>query len=456
MVIASKKTKASTIDVRDLVLRTLVSWESGENKFEKAAEESIRLLPKKNRPFFTELLKGTTRYKLFLDYKLSQILDHPLESLPSSIRNLLRVGGYQLEFAVIPKPVTVHLMVELAKLHGHPGTVGLVNGVLRRWAEGPAIELPQDEIEVLSVSYSHPRWFIDRWLPRFGKEGLIRLLEWNNKPPLIDLQVNPLRMTPEEVREMFAEHQIEVSPTFLEEALSFESGGSIESLPGFKEGLFWVQGVAAALPVYLLDPKPGEVILDLCSAPGGKACQIAAKVGDRAEIYAVDVDPDRLKKIEENRRRLGFHSILPNQLDGTKIRGDELKPADAILVDAPCSGTGVFRKRVDARWQKAAADLPHLAKTQLELLNGAVKLLKPGGRLVYSTCSLEREENQEVLERFLESHHECVLEDPFPYLPKTMSEKLKQKQGQPELFVETFPHEHELDGFFMARLTKKT
>lgn len=440
----SKKKNNYKPDVRENVLAAMLEWEAGKKSFDEISKGGLGRLPEKNRPFFTELFRGVLRYRLTLDYKLRQLTDRELEEIPLPILTLLRLAGYQLDFMTIPKPVTVDVSVELAKKYGHPGTVRFVNGILRRWANEPDLPYPDDPNEFLSIRYSHPRWMIDRWLLRFGREKTIQLLEWNNTPPLLTARVNFARISAEEFQEMLGDLGIATVPTSIPGSITLESSMSVEKLPGFGEGLFWIQGSSALLPVYLLDPKPGERILDLCAAPGGKTCQIAEAMENQGELIAVDADAARIEKVEENKRRLGFSMIKTIVGDGLSIQNFVTGAFDGILLDAPCTGTGVFRKKIDARWKKTPEDLQRMHNLQSALLRSASALLKPGGRLVYSTCSLEPEENESVISRFLEQHPNFIIGE------NSNTEAEFFKEG----FLNVTPFDHQMDGFFAARLVK--
>lgn len=442
MAIASKKAKALRVDARRDALRALVAWDGGSGNLDELSLGFLRHLPKIHRAHYTELTKGTVRNLRMLDFKLKQILDRPLLSLTPWIRNILRLGAYQLEFMRTPPPLAVNAMVELAKSYGHSGTAKLVNGVLRKWQKGAPAS------EALGILYSHPDWLVERWVGQFGESDTIKLLEWNNTLPTLEIAANTLRTTPEMLKKLFRCHGVSAEKGDVTGSLLVEHSGPVDLLPGFQEGLFWVQNFSAQLPAYVLAPKSGEIILDLCAAPGGKTCQLASMTEDRAAIIAVDMSAKRLTLVDQNRRRMGMRSIELLTADGTHL---EHGLVDAVLLDAPCSATGVFRREVDARWNKTPEDIPRFASRQLELLKNAVRLLKAGGRLVYSTCSLEKEENEEVVNAFLALERNCVLEDPLPYLP----EQFQKMLASPEKLIHILPQKHQMDGFFIARIKRK-
>lgn len=447
---AFKKAKSSKVNVRREALQALVSWETGRSNLDRISQGFLKFLPESRRALYTELTKGTLRYLLSIDHKLKYISTSPIDELTPWIRNILRLGGYQLEYMNHPKPLTVNAMVELAKIYGHPGTVKLVNGVLRKWASGVSAPLPEPLAEQISVLYSHPQWLVEKWLARWGEKETRDLLLWNNTLPSLDVCINLLRIDDHEFLKLCKDAGVTALPSFLKEGFTLKSDFSPEKLPGLREGLFWVQSLSAQLPVHLLNPLPGELILDLCAAPGGKSCQMASLTGDKGRIIAVDNNEERLKKVDQNRKRLGMRSIIPLKADGTALKELPGGAPDAILVDAPCSATGVLRREVDARWKKTADDLLHNQELQLALLQNAGRLLKPGGRIVYSTCSLEPDENEDVAKRFLHANPRFSLEEPPPFFVNSVQEGLMRSKP----FVKILPQKDQMDGFFMARLKK--
>jgi len=257
------------------------------------------------------------------------------------------------------------------------------------------------------LAASHPTWLCARWEKQFGSEPLRRLLEWNNTPPATYARVNTLRGNPEQLREQWARENVSASLVPAEWAgqslvYELESFPPLASLPSFREGRFYVQDPSTLLAVALLDPQPGESILDLCSAPGGKTTLIAERMQNRGTVLAHDTAPDRLKLVEENCRRLGVTCVTPTLPSTLNPQPSTL--FDRILIDAPCSNTGVMRRRVDLRWRIREAEISRLRATQLQLLRESLPRLKPGGTLVYSTCSLEPEENSQLIEEFVQAH----------------------------------------------------
>ena len=306
--------------------------------------------------------------------------------------------------------------VELARREGFSTQAGFVNAVLRNCLreratlERALADLKQSDP---ALGHSHPKWLCDRWTQRLGPDDTARLLEWNNTAPSTFARVNLLRANPEQLREQWARERVEaklVVVDWAQDALVFElkSFPPLATLPSFMNGQFYIQDPSTLLAVTELDPQAGETILDLCAAPGGKTVFMAERMKNQGRIVAHDTSPERLKLVEENCARLGVtcvEAVLPSTLNS--------QPStlfDRILIDAPCSNTGVMRRRVDLRWLIRDKEITRLRTTQLQLLHEAVPRLKPGGVLAYSTCSLEPEENSKLIREFLSANPTMHLE----------------------------------------------
>lgn len=410
-------------------------------------------LDARDRAFCTELVYGTLRMSARLDYILAQLLKRPLAVLPHRIHSLLRLSVYQLEFLKsIPPYAVVNEAVTLAGRSGAGAMSGLVNGVLRGFLrQRSLLSLPNrdDMLGYLTITLSHPRWLAERWLGRWGAERAAAVAEADNAPAEIVLRTNTLRIARDELLAKLSAAGIEAKASALTpEGIRLHRGGAPEELPGFEEGLFFLQDDGAVCIGHLVNPKAGECILDLCAAPGGKTTHLAALSGDQARITALDIHGHKVELIRANCRRLGVTCVRAEVGDGRAFLSDEL--FDAVLLDTPCSGTGVLRRRADLRWRRKPEDLAELVILQRSLLENAARLLKPGGRLIYSTCSLESEENEEQMAWFLETHPTFRATDVQTYLggrlPRT-GESLRGVYLWPPLFG--------TDGFFFCRLEKQ-
>lgn len=411
-----------------------------------------------DRGFITELVYGTLRMQGRLDYILGQYLKKPLASLPLWILLILRLGAYQIIFLdKVPVSAAVHESVELAKKYGHAGTVRLVNGVLRNVDRGREnIKYPsrdQNLLAYLTAFYSHPAWLVSRWLEEFGPEETEKLCIWNNTSPQVTLRANTLKTTREDLIKELEHEGIKASMgTFLPESLVLPGAAVIGSLAAYRDGLFQVQDEGSMLVTRVLNPQPGSKMLDICAAPGGKTTHAAQLMANQGEIKAFDLYPHKLALIEANCRRLGISIVTPQEQDGRKLPGIYEKWADYCLVDAPCSGLGVLRRRPDARWQKQASDIGQLVTLQKEILTGAAKTVAPGGLLVYSTCTITPEENQGVVAWFLKGHPEFSLEE----IPRKVIGKFSFTDDDlAGGMLQLLPHVHGTDGLFMARLRKR-
>jgi len=430
---------------------------------EKAAFADILLdhalkkssLSPNDRALLNQLVYGTLRWRGRIDWHLDRALHRPLLSMNPYLRNVLRLTLYQCLFLDrIPDYAAVNEGVELGKKYGGRPAAGLVNRIARKiLKEKDQCRYPDPEDDIatsLSVLWSHPVWLVQRWLSSYGKVKTESLLRANNQEAPLILRANRLRGNRESLLATLHRSEWEALPTrWSPQGIRVNPGARVDQLPGFREGLFQVQGEASQLVAYLLDPRAGERVLDACAAPGGKTTHIAELMEDRGEIVAADLSTRGLNKLEENVQRLGLTSVRSHRLDITlDLTEATAVPYDRILVDAPCSGLGTLRAHPEAKWQKGEEDIQRLARLQKKILSRVSSYLKPGGILVYATCTLTTEENEQVVEEFLSRHKEFVLEDAARYLPP---EARGLVCGH---FFLALPHQHDTDGFFAARMKR--
>ncbi len=420
---------------RQIAAEVLRQQRAGGSFIEDLLERALAgaRLPSVDRALCQELVYGVVRWQAALDWLIARKTDGR-EQKPG-LQNLLRLGLYQIFWLNrIPDHAAVHETVELAKRNGFGSQTGFVNAVLRGYLR--EVEATQGRLAELkgsqpALGWSHPEWLVTRWQKNFGVGKTAQLLEWNNTPPKTFARVNPLKADAGKLVEKWREENVDYDFArrgWLEENLVFElkSHPPLAALDSFRRGWFYVQDPSTLLAAGELGPLPGETILDFCAAPGGKTTFLAQLMNNQGRIVAQDVSEERLKLIRENCVRLGVMCVEtvindwnrphPDPLPEGEGRG-EGKRFDRILVDAPCSNTGVMRRRVDLRWRIQLEEILRLQRTQLILLEQAASGLKPGGVLVYSTCSLEPEENQEVVKEFLHRHKEFRLESERELLP---------------------------------------
>lgn len=409
-------------------------------------------LDRRQRHFLMELAYGVIRWKARLDWHLDSLLPRGLGALPDDVVAILELGAYQLLFMTrVPAWSAVDESVSLVRVETPPGVArwasGLVNGVLRnldRARDDLALPDPADEAGWLAVRWSHPRWMVERWLARFGRPATETLLAKDNTPPPLHLHPNALRATAEEVLERLrtagiAARRHDLAP----DAIVVEDSAMPDELPGWEEGWFWVQD-AGAQWVVRAAPPPARVEDDACAAPGGKLAAAVAGARPRCAL-AVEIDPARLALVARSAARLGLEGL---RLVVADARALPTRAAfDWALLDVPCSGTGVLGRRVDARWRRRPDDPARFATLQRDLLAAVAGHVKPGGTLIYATCSLEQEENEGVVEPFLAERSEFCLASVEDVVPVALREG-------PYLF--TRPWRADVDGLFAARLVRAT
>ncbi|MFB3887651.1 MAG: 16S rRNA (cytosine(967)-C(5))-methyltransferase RsmB [Thermodesulfobacteriota bacterium] len=409
-----------------------------------------------DRAFLTELTYGVLRWEGRLDWLIRHFSRVPFEKIELSILNILRLGLYQILFlSKTPFSAAVNESVELAKKIRGKGGAGFVNAILRSVLREkdrfPYPTMSEDPALHLSVVESYPPWLIRRWMGEFGPEETQRICAVNNQIPLLTLRTNTLKIDREALLEKLREKGSKPFPcSFSEEGILLKDPPPTSELPFFKEGLYVIQDEASQLVTSILDPRPGERILDACAAPGGKTTHVAQRMGNEGEIYAMDLVKGKLDRIDEACRRLGIRIVKTMKGDATRSRSiPEAVAFDRILADVPCSGFGTLRKNPDLKWRRKEEDIRRLALLQSSILKNLAPYVKESGILVYSTCTVFDEENEDVVERFLDKHPEFQLDR----LDKALPEKLKPfiQKG----FFKTFPPRDGMDGFFAARMIRK-
>ena len=404
-------------------------------------------LNKSDRRLATELVYGCTKMQLHLDQIIKSYCD--LKKVDKKTLQLLRMAVYQMTYLEkIPDHAIINETVELSKKVGLHSDK-FINGVLRSMLrEEKPVKWPdkrKQRNQYIAKWYSFPQWLIDGWVKEYGFADTERLCEYFNNPAQTWIRVNTLKATAEEIKSVFEHLNIEyVQHPALPEAFCLKSLQKIKQSSLFKQGKIIVQDLSAMLPALVLNPSKGNQVLDMCAAPGGKTTYLSAIMNNSGSIMACDLHPHRVELIEHNVKRLGVENVRCYAGDATALPDDCYVRFDAVLLDAPCSGLGVLNRRADLRWRIRKSSLPEIEQLQEQLLDAACHYLKPQGTLVYSTCTLNKNENEYQIKRFLEKHpnFECV---PFECLGETC------ESGQKTIY----PYIDQTDGFFIAKLVRK-
>ncbi|MDK9699619.1 MAG: 16S rRNA (cytosine(967)-C(5))-methyltransferase RsmB [bacterium] len=400
-----------------------------------------------DRALATEWCSGVLRQRSTLEGWLASLYQGPMTRLRPDFRWHLLMGLYGLRFLdKVPHYAVVFEAVEMARAKYGEGAARLTNALLRSaQSSEPPVAATSTIADEFAAEYSHPVWLVKRWIDALGEARTKELLEWNQSPAPLWVRINPLRTTVEQFMKILADEGVEARQSeYLPEFVELIGRVRLRGWAPLVEGKCTVQDFGSGIPVHILDPKPGERVLDLCSAPGGKTTQIAERMKNEGKVVAVDVSEKRLELVKDGVKRLGLSCIEPVLMDGREFAFDEL--FDAILTDVPCSGTGVMASRADLRWRRQESDLDELKSLQSQLADRAATLLKPGGRLVYSTCSLEPDENQRQIHEFLERHPEFYIETGEDKLPP-----FRVDEGM----WQSWPPRDKFGGTFVARLVKR-
>lgn len=405
-------------------------------------------LDRRDAALATRLCYGVLQNKILLDWHLGRFCRGGLDALETKVLCNLRVAAYQLLFLdKIPASAAVNEAVSLTKKHcRNPRAAGMVNGILRAMLRQEEWPEPKgsDKAETLSVKYSHPLWLVREFMDALGPEGTEALLFADNQQPPAAAQVNRLRTDAARLAEELGENGVEVHPhPWLSDCLLLSGTGDMERLHAFQAGDFYIQDAAAHLSVAAAGVTPGQRVLDCCAAPGGKSFAAAIEMENRGEVVSCDIHPHKIRLIEAGRDRLGLSIIRPCLQSATETRAEWLDGFDVVITDVPCSGLGIIRKKPDIRY-KDPEPLRGLPGVQRTILDHCARYVRPGGVLLYSTCTLLRRENEDVVDGFLTEHPGF---EPAPFV-------LPQLGEQPGRFT-FWPHLHGTDGFFVAKLRRK-
>lgn len=408
-------------------------------------------MSRQDRAFVTEVVNGTLRNLYYLDYILNTFSKVRTEKMKPWILAVLRTALYQMYFMNTPDAAACNEAVKLTGERGYAKLGGFVNGVLRTAGRRKEeIALPEKgTAEYLSVCFSHPLWLVKMWIAYYGFEFTKELCRANNMAPDVTVRVNTLKTDKAKLRKALEERGVQVRDGKMENALHLSATADLGRMDLFREGWFHVQDESSQAAAALLAPRKGERVLDVCAAPGGKSFTMAQEMENAGEIIARDIYAHKIELIEQGAGRLGIRNLRTEEKDAALWEREDAEAFDRVLVDAPCSGLGLLRKKPDIRLKKDGQEIDQLIPIQRRILDCAAGYVKPGGVLVYSTCTLSRKENEKNVQWFLEKHPEFSPDAAAPFLPEEM---IVEKDS---CMVTLFPHLQGTDGFFMARLVKK-
>ncbi len=406
-----------------------------------------------DRRFITEIVYGVIENKIYLDYMIRLLSKIKINKLNIVVINILRIGLYQIIFLdKIPTFAAVNECVQLAKKYDFRSS-GFVNGVLRNYTRSKdSIKIPDFEdspILHLSIKYSHPNWLIEKWINEFGMNDTIGLLKANNETPPLTVRTNTLLISKEELKEELSKEKIEAHDgKYMNEAINLSNVDRINDLVTYKRGYFQIQDESSMLVAHVVDPKPGDKILDVCAAPGGKSTHMAQLMENNGYILARDIHQHKLKLINDNAERLGISIVDTQCFDAKELDTNLVEKFDKVLVDAPCSGLGIIRRKPELKYTKKPDNIEDITELQLIILTNSSQYVKKGGYLIYSTCTITEEENSGIIERFTRCNSDFEVVNVSEYFPDKFNES--------DPYIKIFPHIHRIDGFFISKLRKKT
>jgi len=446
--------------IRHTALSILNRLESSHYTLDGILDPTIEATPisaRRDRNFIYALTHGTLRWQGRLDWILDQVSNTPIRKMNPKVRNILRLGLFQILFMDrVPASAAVNTAVDLSKTVTVPKITGFVNAVLRNAIRRrEAISFPDEArnpVTALATRMSFPPWMIKRWIEQMGYEETLAMCKTINTIAPLTLRANTLTTDRQTLTAALQAEGEDPQPTpYSPLGLRLtRTNRSVPDLPGFREGGFQVQDEAAQLVTFLLDPRPGERILDACAGLGGKTGHIAQQMKNTGRIAAVDYRSAKLSRLDQEMQRLGITIVSPKTVDLNNASATaRLGMFDRILVDAPCSGLGVLRRHPDAKWRHTTRTFSKMAKRQLQFLNHLAPLVKPGGILVYAVCSTEHEENEMVINSFINRYSKFVVTLAAPFLPSTARRLIT-----PDGYFRTLVHRHKMDGFFAARFRK--
>lgn len=454
----STRSSQPTQSSRELALDVLVRVEQQQAYSNIALNQALLRgnLPRSEAGLVTELVYGTIQRLNTIDYLLARFLSKGLDKLEPWVRSLLRISLYQIHYLDrIPPHAAVNEAVKIAGRKGHKGISGMVNAVLRNMLRQPEkLQIPTDlpVIQSIALTYSHPDWIVSRWLDQYGESETRAICESNNKPPHTSIRVNTIQMNTEKFLTLLGENGYSSERSAIApDGIVVVGGGNMALSSWYKDGHISIQDESSMLVARIVAPQPGMRVLDCCAAPGGKTTHMAELMNDQGSIIAYDIHEHKKQLIDAQAERLGIQSIQTRIGDARLLGNDYTDHTfDRILLDAPCSGLGVIRRKPDLKWAKQEGDIAEIREIQISILDSIHNLLKPGGMLIYSTCTLEYDENQAVISQFLVKYPDYELDT-------TMNDEFSTLNSSfvGDGMLQIMPHQYQSDGFFIARLHKQ-
>ncbi|GAE33900.1 16S rRNA (cytosine(967)-C(5))-methyltransferase RsmB [Halalkalibacter akibai] len=444
--------------VREVALEILLQIEKNQAYSNLLLNQTVNRtkLDPRDVGLLTELVYGTIQRRDTLDFYLQSFVKKGVNSLQDWVKVLLRLSVYQLAYLDrIPDRAVVHEAVTIAKKRGHKGISGMVNGVLRSiLREGlPTFDKIEDDLERLALETSFPIWLVKRWSDQFGYEQTKAMCESSLVPPSVTVRVNKIKATVEDAISLLEEEGLEVRKGVLSEDAIIIEKGNVFKTNAYRDGYITAQDESSMLVARAVGTEPNMTVIDACAAPGGKSTHMAELMEGQGKVLSFDLHEHKVKLIREQASRLGLDNITATALDARTLTSQyDKNQFDRVLVDAPCSGFGVIRRKPDIKWSKELKDIQAIQRIQLDILTEAAQLVKNGGKLIYSTCTVDKEENELVIEKFLNEHPHFTLDE-------TLSERLPLKARQSTTFengmITILPQDFETDGFFIASLVKQ-
>lgn len=421
------------------------------NKYLKLKKD----LDPREENFIREIVYGIIENNIYLEFIISKTSKIKINKIHPTIKTILKIGIYQLVFMDrMPHRAAVNETVNLVKKHGHRGTIGFVNGILRNISRDKEKYITihdKNPVDSISIRYSHPKWLVRKWIEEYGEKFTEELCKANNETPRLNLRVNTLKTSKYDLKQSLLNKGYNVEDgRYADDILIVDNPIRLTNITEYREGLFTIQDESSALVGQIINPLPGSTVIDMCSAPGGKSTHLAQIMKNKGKILSLDIHQHKIKLIKDNAKRLGIDIIESYVEDAEKFNKEFVNMADYVLVDAPCTGFGLIRRKPEIKINRKEEDIKELASIQWTILNNAKEYVKLGGILFYSTCTITKEENTDLIRRFIDINPNFKLVS-----IKNVINNFEDYNSLDKGCVQLFPHIHHTDGFFYAKLIKE-